>query len=771
MDVPKKRYTKAEAEVIKKVRDNFASAKMSRQNSCYWDTATGGIVSDAAGTSGGDWMNRWDIQEKMYLMWFEKPSRDEFESNVKSPMTSGRIDSTVNKLRKIDLRFAVRPQDSDSSKDVRKAKIVQELTNELFSKGQFKHQLTSWFKDALIHGVAFLQIYYLKKHRKVQIPLIKASEMSEDQKKGVKEGVRAYKEEKIVEYDDIMIEPIKIQEVFVDPSARCVHGSAYEAQWMIRRMLPSMEQFKAIYEGDPEAKNVSKVRPASAYTDIDTEFFEAPRDVDGDDYVEVLHYYNKPEDKYVVLANDVVIKDMPLPYLHKQIPIVMATTIEMPHQLYGVGIPDRLLPIQTEEEILKNMTYDRLHMTANPIVKVKRNIYGELSKAYSEGSAGLLLPVNQPEDFMPVEFPQMTFDMFRAIEGLERDAVLATQVDPIQMGVMQKYVSATTSMLTKEQMDAFINSLVDSFSEPLSIAGYQIVSLMKQYYSVPRIDEKLGKPKNKKVRLQGIEINPDTMEIIQKKTGDYSFLEVKPEYFDISGDWDVTINPESMEVVSKAIEMQKSQANIAQLAPFLVDPADSSMRMQHPSPWLDGPKMLNWYMETNNIPQDLLIPAQEDEDISMKRAEDQGKRLMAGEEVPGIPGEPDFHKKVHVKQLYEINKKVNKMEDQMGELGPMAGAYVGMLPGMQEMEELKAMARKFALHLQEDDMPEAMAEENVTQKAMGPEVPMPPGMNQASGGGGPSMPMPAGGNQSMGEPQMGGPGGNTGRPPMANAPM
>jgi len=182
VDVPKKRYTAAEAEVIKKVRDDFASAKTSRQNSCYWDTGSGGTVNDAAGASGGDWMLRWDVQEKMYLMWFEKPSRDDFESNVKSPMVAGRIDSTVNKLRKVDLRFSVRPQDSDDSEDVRKAKIVQELVNELFSKGKFKHRLTLWFKDALIHGVAFLQIYYLKKRREVEIPVVKASEMSDDQK-------------------------------------------------------------------------------------------------------------------------------------------------------------------------------------------------------------------------------------------------------------------------------------------------------------------------------------------------------------------------------------------------------------------------------------------------------------------------------------------------------------------------------------------------------------------------------------------------------------
>jgi len=382
--LPKERYNAGEAKVIEMVRDSFKSARDSRQNGSYWGTS-----------AGGDWEPRWDLQEKVNIGWSKPPSQDEFQSNVKSPMSSGRVEATMHKLRKLDLQFVVRPDDIKDDKEKRKARVVQELLNNLFQRRAYKSRMMEWFNDCLVHGSAFMHVYYLRKKRSVEMPKLDTKNMSDEEKDKVKNKEKVYEKKDIYDYDDIVFEPVKIQEVYVDPSARNLHGTSYEAQWIIRRMLPSITQFKAMYRGDPDAKNVSKVRPASAYIGEETEFFEPPRDIKDNDYVELLHYYNKAEDSYVVVANDVVIKDMPLPYMHKQLPFVKINAYEVLHQFYGMGIPDRLMNIQGEEEILKNMIYDRLHITANPILKIKKSIYGEFSKAYQTAEPGLMVPVNQ----------------------------------------------------------------------------------------------------------------------------------------------------------------------------------------------------------------------------------------------------------------------------------------------------------------------------------------------------------------------------------------
>lgn len=746
---PKRRFTKDEREVVKKVMADYNSAKMSRNNSCYWDTSS--TSTDEEGSK--NWILRWDLQDKMAISWAKSPSKDEFESNVKSPMAMGRIDSTMQKLRRLDLQWVIRPEDSDESDDKRKARVIQELLNQLFHEKAYKERLNTWWQDCLTHGSSFIQIYYLKKSRKVKVYKEDIEKMSDEEREKLKNKEKVYEEKTIYDYDDIAIEPVDIREIYVDPSARVLHGTSYEAQYIIRRMLPSLEQFEAMFKNDPDAKNVEKVRPASAYGVDDREFFEPPTDVSDDNYVQLLQYYNKAEDKYVVIANDIVIKDMPLPYEHKQLPFEKIDASKVLNQFYGSGIPDKVAQIQAEVEILKNLTTDRLHITANPMLKVKSSIYGEFSKAYREAEPGMMFPVNNIDDVSPLEYPTMNFDLFRALEILERDAVLATQIDPIQMGVNQKYVSATTSMLTKEQMDSYIGSLIDLWKESLTNMAYQIVSLMAQFYTKPRFDEANEKAKNRKVKLEGIEINPETMEVVQKNSKEYSFLEVKPEYFEVNGDWDITIAPESVEVKSKAIEMQKAQANIAQMAPFMVDPSNKKAVSMHPAPWIDGPKLLQHYIEVNDMPEDILAKLSEDEDISVKRAELQGKSMVKGENVPGIPGESDVHKQVHVQQLHVINEQARALREAFGEISPEMMPYIQEIPQMQELMGLERMATIFAQHIVEDNLPMGSEEPEVgqvmqqSQPQQPLQVPMPPGLTPA---GSSQPPAPAGGNQQSG---------------------
>jgi len=752
--LPKKRYTADEAKSIKQVRDAYDASLKSLQNNCYWGETSG---------ESSDWFERWDYQEKVAIGWSETPSADDFQSNVKSPMSSGRVESTMHKLRKLNIQFIVRPDDAKDPKDKRKARVVQELLNNLFQRKEFKARLTEWFEDSLVHGSSFMHIQYLTKSRDVKMPVLDPEGLSAEDKDKLKAGDRVYKKETIYDYDDISLEPTKIQEVYIDPSARRVHGTSYEAQTFIRRMLPSMAQFKATFENDPDAKNVNKVRPVSSYVGQETEFFDPPHDIDDDDYVEVLYYYNKAKDKYKVVANDVLIKDMPLPYMHKQIPFAKIDNYSVLHQLIGMGIPDRLKNIQSEEEVLKNMVYDRLHITSNPIIKVKKKVYGEFSKAYQTAEPGLMVPVENQDDAMPLEYQSMNFDMFRGIDALDRDAVLATQIDPIQMGVNQKYVSATTSMLTKEQMDGYIAALIDNWTEALNMVAKQCVSLMSQFYTVPRVEAAGKTARNKHVRLLDIEINPDTLEVMEKR-GSYSYLEIKPDFFNINGDWDIEISPESVEVQSRAIEMQKSQAAIAQLAPFMVDPGNPQSMAMNPTPWVNGPKMLEYYTETNAIPNEVLAVDVEDEDIAMERAELQSKIILEAERLPGIPGEGEAHKRVHLGQLRVLNSKISKMQKRFDELPEeMMPMIMDKTPEGIKFGNTLEIAQLLAEHLQQDDMPKVAEVQVASQNGQPeppqqqqPSVPMPPGLTPA---GGDQPPMPAAANQQDNMPQ--------GRPPMA----
>src|SRR5690606_31189163 len=155
---------------------------------------------------------------------FSEPGVDDYSSNVKSPMTSGRVETTIQKLRKLNLQFVVRPKRSTDLKAKRKAKIIQLLINNEFRKGSFKYRLLTWWKDALFHPMSFMQVYYLKKTRWVQKEITDSSEFTKEEKVNLKKGKinRIYREEEIVDYDGIALEPCKFNEIYVDPSARYI---------------------------------------------------------------------------------------------------------------------------------------------------------------------------------------------------------------------------------------------------------------------------------------------------------------------------------------------------------------------------------------------------------------------------------------------------------------------------------------------------------------------------------------------------------------------
>ena len=168
-------------------------------------------------------------------------------------------------------------------------------------------------------------------------------------------------------------------------------------------------------------------------------------------------------------------------------------------------------------------------------------------------------------------------------------------------------------------------------------------------------------------------------------------------------------------------------------------------------------------METNGIPKEIMAVLSEDEDISAERAELQGKKMLAGEPVPGIAGEPELHKKVHVDQLRIINKQKAELEKSFEDFPPELMEYMISSPQGQQLQELDKIANMLANHLMEDDQPKATEVQSAVQSSMPqqPEVPMPPGLTPAGSG---QPPMPAAGNQQSG---MGAEVPPQGRPPMA----
>lgn len=730
-----------EFEAIKKVRDKYWEARVARENSCYWYSFT---YEDTNTTgTGGDWARWWEQQEKAWAMWYQPIGSDGFQSNVKSPMTTGRIESTLNKFKRLNYRWDARPT---SKEDKGKEKVAKVLLDYWFNKSVARNAIATWVKDSLIHGSAIARLTYQKDVREYQFPKDAEKIVKQDKAKKdkdidtLKQGRVVYGDPKqVVKFEDLVLEPKPIQSVWFDPMARSLHGQNYPARYAVERRIVHIDDFHAEFDNDPNASNIDKVLPTSAYSrDSDYYFFEPPHDVMDGDFVEILEYENEVDDDHIILANDILIKWTPLPYNHKELTYHKLDCIEFIHQFYHVGIPDFLMNIQGTQEILMNMLIDYIFRSMNLKYMVDANSFGEFTEAHMRDDSQYIAMDSSDGRPMNAKVMQLThqpigFDPYKLHDLLERDATLSSQIDPSQMSLMPPNVPATLGVMNKEQVELMMSSLVENFANGgLMTLGRQIWAMMQQKYSKKVVKEIVGEDNQKKQEERWKEIRLEGLEVVVDKKGynvkeldknDYSFFEIKGEYINTSEQLDVMIAPDSLQMLSKGLEMQKSKEAYAQLMPNAADPSDpqtmQAMNEQGRIPLYNIRKLAMWYAESNDIPDDILIHDEEIDAQVVDEAIEETKTMSEGEEISGEPGRPRAHWMVHYKAILEISSQIDELDkairDDMEEQEPELDAMGEVLPPMPEPQSLAILKglndflERLQRHMALDLMPEEMA--------------------------------------------------------------
>jgi len=707
--------------------------------------------------SGGSWFTHREKQEKTWAMWFKPFDADNFKSNVKSPMTTGRIEAAMHLIKQMGISWKVLPTEED---DVEKAQIIQLVLNWLFSQSKYKYRLATWYKEALMFGTAYMRAYYLKTEREIQLAKKDPEKMSKEEKDMLKETMGRKtifgEPEKILENDDLVIEPISYKEFYHDPDARFLHGSMYRAGFAGTRRLMSIEQFRMIYGNDPNCFDTDKVKAIGSYTNNEIEtVFELPKDTEGD-YVEVIEYENINEDKYKIVANDILIRKTPLPYNHKQCSFVKIGAIEHPHQFYWRGLTDQLMAIQSEEEILKNMQYDKLHQTLKDRFIVNKRDYNKFVEAYNK-TRGMMMPasvegraLDQVVQFIPNQ--PIDFSAFRVIEGIKQDATIASQFDPSQLAVASQAQTATQSMINKQVVDRFIYSTMESFSEGLVTLGEILLADIRQFWSIPKVKKITGKDKKekiekvfRKIRLEQhmVDIGKDGVKVFET-TDPYTFFEVKDKYLDLKGDVDIILDTASMKIPNPALDAQQAKEAFAQLMIFAVNPDDPKSVRANPLPLFDARKIAEWYVKANDVPERILLKDNLKPEANIMEAFIQNVTLNKGESVPAQPGEPVEHVAVHQQQMEYWNSQLSNLQyvaTQKMNQGMPIDEQTTMLG-----QQLDRVLQVYDEHLAGD---QSITGENVRGSAPKPPLPTGSNVNAVMGGG------EAGGPQPN-MPQMGG---------------
>lgn len=767
--------TEEEFKIAEKVWERLRTMQQGRRTSCYFpskDTEVSDQSTDSesatASSDGGNWLTAWNRWDKQHLM-HRKELGDTV--NIKSSMSFAPIEATLAEFMSGDIVPLIRNVEADDAERIKLISLAHEWLRK-FAKINRVNYAT--LHEAAIRGTSIRYVGYFNKQREVEIIQDK-DDLEEDLKKARKEKDKIRideitkqldeqnkpitKTEMHTDYDNIGHVRVPLEEFYVDPDAQELRDHMYEATDCVWRQTPSVEQCLSEFRDskDPwvKTKNVKKIVSANssreAYGD-DTPFYKAPKDINSKTQVELIRYYNKQTDKYVVIANDVVIRDGPLPYNHKQLPFVLHRLIKKEGQFYGYGIPAILESLQTYSEILMSIHLEQAAINLAPPL-IYNTQFAEDIDNWERYAAGQKLGINGPVDDSVVRWMQPSHPVmeYNAIQQeLAQHAIQVTGINPMSYAMPQPGEAVRTHMLTMESTLKIIKKHIKTWGEGYTDAVWMDIRLMQQIWPSSYTEEVKGEETIKKyqtIPLYGkqidIEENEEGMKVQLNDSVKDSSFEMKGEYLELSGDFDIEIDLDSIAAPSQGLMMQKSEQALAQLFPILQQWPQISQ--------IPGMvELVKWYGETHFVPSKVFEQMQDsssDEDIAY--ADEENKAMLRGQVVPGTPGASPAHLMQHTQQLLQLIAEVNKPLPQPDPMMPID-------PKKEIIEEQKRMRDSDALnqqimvlsdHIKVDSMPKEISPMAAIQMGQPPAPPAPQGAPMSPQGLG--MMPPQGGQMPM----------------------
>ena len=277
-----------------------------------------------------------------------------------------------------------------------------------------------------------------------------------------------------------------------------------EQDELIWRTLMKWSDFKNAFSGYELADYVF---PGMQFADqsIFSQFLAY--DVKGSDFVEVIRYFNAPKDRYMIIANGVLMNPVkqkgkrdeilsPLPWNHKKLPFAKTILEPLdPNFFYGMTLPQK---VKTPQEALNKMTElqmeREIRSVAAPIITTDN-----ASELGLEFKAGQIYQVGVPVDqYKELSVQPSTPALQNLIIGLNQmidRAGSGTSYTTVSKQPRSATEKAQQSMETKEAVglpQLFYQDLIEQVS-------WLVIQNMIQFYTARKTNKILGDRKFKKV--------------------------------------------------------------------------------------------------------------------------------------------------------------------------------------------------------------------------------------------------------------------------------
>lgn len=582
---------------------------------------------------------QWDLGEKMYRMWAPERDARDWRADIRLPDGFSAVQSHMQETITNRHRPVIKGVESQ---DAPLEQFASTVFNFAMDKTEFDQETTKARYAAAIRGTAFTREEYRYETREVRMP------------KSFKEGEMTYEKKTLVDWDDIYTRHLENRAVYPDPGAS---DPKYMNDYIYREVIP-YDVYESLYLNKAGFKDTEKVVACGDLPD-NVGFFRMADDMSADD-VEIIHYENKLTDTYGILANNVLIRNTPLPSMHKELSLDVWSFYPIPGQIYGMGIPYVIHTLVEERRSVRNMTLDRQKMQIAKMFIVN-DLFDIDENDLTPRPHGLIrlntngLPLNQA--IQPLEYGDVPGSALRVDEMLKEDERRAHGMD--DRPALQQGGTATEAAIVKESAQQRIN-LINTLSNwnTLIRLGKKKWSNIQFYYKGKRMESVVqdGKLKDMEVyrtiRVDGaayeIVGDPDKGEETQLSTvtiPGYSSFKLDPTYAQfMDRNYDIIMDAEADPVISKAIQRAQVSEMFGALSgnPLFARFLDLEKSMKR-FITVSGESAADWMVGSGaSVEQQRMIAQQENEifiDMAMS-----GKIFA----LPGTPGASEAHNEVHL---------------------------------------------------------------------------------------------------------------------------
>lgn len=318
-----------------------------------------------------------------------------------------------------------------------------------------------------------------------------------------------------IEHDDPDVEIVDPIDIYVDPDAT-TGGYGGDAIYMIHRKTVALKDLK----DNPNYNNVDKIKQNGdndQYQDKLSRFNSniPPKDKHKDQ-VEILEYWE--QDRLVVIANrQIVLRDSPNPFTHKQIPFVELDDYRDPHRYYGQSELSVIDPLQREINAIRNQRRDYDNLALNPVIRMVPGVLRNPSTAVmAPGSVWMVSDLNSMDVF---ELPQLQGSAREIELQTGNDIKMSVALDEIGIGLLPENPQrrSATEVVTAQTMAGKRFSMkIALLEEAVKKIGDLVFALDQQFLDRERIIQIVGE----RGAQEWVKLTPDDIR------GDY-FIDIE----------------------------------------------------------------------------------------------------------------------------------------------------------------------------------------------------------------------------------------------------